>query len=261
MGLVGRIKTVRRRLIQALIGAWVAVGAVPVSATIIVDHQPHPFGGSPSDTELYDNSENPSWQRSADEVMLSEPATVSRITAWGFYHLDNPPANETFRLAFYPARADGLPDESNVHWQQYVDNPTRKATGQIIVEGYFPHEYFFEFDLSSPVNLEAGTLYWLEIGQIGDVETRFVWEDSVTIRDGFAFRNPATNGWRHTINSPNTLAFQLHMIPEPSMASFFLSSLGLALARRAPRRIAGGQVKTRVQNQRQLPQSAFDSVS
>jgi hypothetical protein len=208
------------------------------SADIVFDHQPYPYGGPDSDTAFYDNFNRPYWQRVADEVVLSHGAVIDHISWFGFYNLDNPPDSETMRIRLYGA-LNGLPNEAQVLFEQSVANPTRIGTGRIIADGVGPQEYLYGADLTSPLALDANTLYWLEIAQIGDFDTAWRWEFSLTDRNGHAFNNPATRDWRHTTTIVVDTAYQLIGTPEPSTAVFFFCTLGLALARRAPRRMPG----------------------
>lgn len=132
------------------------------------------------------------------------------------------------RIRFYCARpSDGLPDDGNIIFEELFLDPSRTATGNLVNVGGFPEEFQFEVDLATPANLESDVLYWLEIVQIGDVESHFRWEDGFGIVDGFAFINGNVPDWQST---PGSRAFQL-LIPEPSSYLFFMCSLGLLINR------------------------------
>jgi hypothetical protein len=125
---------------------------------LIVNHQPHPFGGLASDTELRDDFGVPFWQRVADDIVLGQSASVGHIKWWGFYGSSfqspppAPPATETMRIRLYDARpSDGLPGD--VLFQEQFLNPLRTPTGQIVAVGAGPPEYVFQVDLASPLEL------------------------------------------------------------------------------------------------------------
>src|SRR5262245_56333025 len=83
-------------------------------ASIFFDQQPLNTGGPDSDT-AYITSGQSYWQRVADDVQLTNSATLNRIMFWGFYggqfdRVEPPPTEEVMRLRFYDARpGDGLP--------------------------------------------------------------------------------------------------------------------------------------------------------
>ena len=153
---------------------------------IVVDHQPYPYGGFGSDTAFYyPFPPFEIWQRVADDILLSEPATIRHITWWGFYGsslVEEPepaPETETMRIRFYHARpGDGLPDDDNIAYEVSFLDPSRTATGRLVQVPPGPAEYIYEADLTTPVSLDAGTPYWLEIAQVGDLDSHFRWEFS-----------------------------------------------------------------------------------
>lgn len=99
------------------------------------------------------------------------------------------------------------------------------ATGRLIATGILPHEYRYQANLDSPVGLDAGAKYWLEVVQIGDITTHFRWEDSVSDLDGVAGINSIHNYWLSTLpGGPADAAYQL-ISPEP--ASLAMLALGL----------------------------------
>jgi hypothetical protein len=191
----------------------------PTQAELVIDNPPTRVGGLFSDTEFVDDFNQELFQRVADDLTLAEPAVIRRAGFWGFYNLNNPPATETIRMRFYGARpGDGLPDESNIVYEESFLNPSRTATGHIVFVGIGPLEYFYEVDMSSPVSLAADTPYWLEIAQIGDIDTAFRWEFSGLGSIGLAAVNTNVPDWQLT-NFDADNAYQLSTIPEPTTAS------------------------------------------
>jgi hypothetical protein len=201
----------------------------PRDGELIFEHQPTRYGGLASDTDFLDLYGLPNWQQLADDVLLGSEALVERITVWGFYDQDNPPATETMRLRFYaPRSSDGLPGE--VLYEEAFLDPSRTATGYRIAVGIGPYEYLYDVTLATPFTLAAGTLYWLEFVQIGDQSTHFRWEDGYSVSgDRVAYRNVNNPNWRQSTTQRNT-AFQLWAVPEPS--SLALLTLGLILVRK-----------------------------
>ncbi len=161
---------------------------------LVVDQQPTQGGGGASDTAFYDAWEEPVWQQIADNILLTEAATIRHVNWWGFYGGDDDeepelaPDEETMRVRFYAAReGDGLPGE--ILFEQSLPNPSRIATGRTIAVGARPPEYLYGIDLSSPIVLEADTLYWLEVVQIGDLESHFRWESGYGLIPSHVFLN------------------------------------------------------------------------
>ena len=202
---------------------------------IVVDHPPRNFGGFASDTEFLDDFGFPLWQRVADDFVLGSDATIRQIQFFGFYHLDNPPSSETFRIRFYGSRAhDGLPDDANIISEQVFSDPLREWTGRIVFTGVGPREYSFALDLAVPVLLAQDVPYWLEIVQMGDPSTRFRWEQSEADLNGLAAINPIVPDWQSSSPAITDAAFQLNTVPEPASALLVLlaGALGRSICRR-----------------------------
>ena len=193
---------------------------------ILVDHQPHPYGGLGSDTLFTAPSGRPVWQLVADDFTLAAPDQAVSVNFWGFYNEDNPPAVETMRIRIEAARlSDGLPDDNNILSESTVQNPSRMATGRFVLADVGAHEYIYTASLSAPVSLGAGTTYWLEVAQIGDITTDFRWEDSVADFNGVAAVNSIHADWQDTFPAVSAdAAFRL-ISPEP--ASSVMLALGL----------------------------------
>lgn len=218
---------------------WPAVGLGSLvestrGAGIILDRPPLNTGGLGADT-LFDSFGSPFFERTADHILLSAAQTVEpirRITWWGFYNENNPPVTETMRVRFYGARAgDGLPDDNNIVFEEGFLNPARTPTGRVVFVEVDLDEFLFQVDLSTPLSLTPDTPLWLEIAQIGDIDTTFRWEFStVPSPMGLAGINPITVDWKETaFNAHN--AFQLSTIPEPGTCVLFLTA-ALLIGRR-----------------------------
>ena len=241
----GRRKEVERRMnhfLPRIVWAFLVLSAygtslnadpIPWNAPsprgpIVVDHQPVQTGGGGSDTLFVNNFGQTTWQRIADDFTLAAPADIRRITWWGFYNLNNPPAIETMRIRFYGARSgDGLPDENNILFDHSFLNPLRVATGRRVGVGIGPDEFRYEVEPPTPVLLVANATHWLEIVQIGDIDTAFRWEFSLADQNGQAFINPNVGEWRRTVSIVSDTAFQLSTIPEPTTGMLYLMAGGI----------------------------------
>ncbi len=204
---------------------WVAVACAAFctssSADIIVLQPPDPFGGPGADTLFRDAWGEIAWQQTADNFLISTPATARQVSWLGFYGgsdapVTPPPPMETMRIRFYGARAsDGLPDDSNILLEEYHADTIRTATGDTVHVGGNPPEYRYQVNLVTPLFLEAGTLYWLEVVQFGEIDSAFRWEGGYGSIYGHAYTNSLGNYWRISAGSQ---AFELSTVPEPSSA-------------------------------------------
>ncbi len=148
------------------------------------------------------------------------------------------------RVRFYGARAgDGLPDESNLIYEETFTDPVRLATGRFIWVDDEPLEYLFSAVFTTPVSLSANVPYWLEIVQIGDLASTFRWEFSPTgDGSGHVYINRAVSDWRRTTYT-GEVAYRLVSIPEPSAFGVLLCVV-LCLRRRRGRKEAPGEWRT-----------------
>lgn len=205
---------------------------------IVFEQSPGQLGGPSSDTEFISTATAlPAWQQLADNIVLESAATLQTVKWWGFYggsgqpH-DPPDGPETMRIRFYGARpADALPDDDDIIFEESFLNPSRTSTGDFIAVGGLPDEFFYEVDLYSPLTLEADTLYWLEIVQVGDIDSHFRWETGFGLVNQFAFINGNVSDWQSTSGS---LAFQL-LVPEPETGIIVITG-AMLVARRPARR-------------------------
>lgn len=213
----------------------------PRDGKVVVDHPPLNTGGLASDTSFYYPYPQVYWQRVADDILLETPAVITDLRWWGFYSEAMPQPNELMRIRFYGSRSgDGLPDEANLVYEETLANPARAATGRIVLVDEGPLEYQFNAQLTMPVSLASGLRYWLEIVQLGDVDSRFRWEFSPTSDgSGFAYINPATIDWRHTVSLTVDTAYQLISIPEPTVLGLFSCVVLLAGRHRSRKEVSG----------------------
>ena len=219
-------------------------GGGPRDLELVLDQVPHPYGGFGSDTEFPDGFGLPTWQRMADDVMLPTSSQIERVVWYGFFGGTFPPTGswyppetETMRVRFLHADPTaGLPDESNVLYEESFLNPFHEWTGRYVNLGSSMRpEYRYQVDLGLPVLLAEETEYWVEIVQVGDIESTFRWESSAGSTTPLAAINQSLPYWRYTQNNYNN-AFQLWAIPEPS-SLWFLSLMagGVLLCRRGRR--------------------------
>ncbi len=222
----------------SLLGVSAPIVAGPVDG-IVFSQPPAQISAFGSDTEFINAQGQPAWQLEADNILFTEPVTLRHLRWWGIYGgsgtpVTPPPETELMRVRFYGARpGDGLPDDTNIISEQTFLNPFRIATGEIVNVGGLPPEFEFETVLTTPVDLEADTLYWLEIAQIGDIDSFFRWESGFGLVGGKAFINQIVFDWQFVSGSH---AFELSTIPEPATASLVLWGAMLVARRPARRR-------------------------
>jgi len=201
----------------ALAVSLALAGFSPASAQIVVDHQPNPLGGGVADTAFLFGGQ-PFWRLSADDFVVGVTTDIKSVVWWGYYRTPTP-ADETMRIRLYDARpGDGLPGP--VLFEQLVFDSHRTATGRHVADQGQPPEYRYETALSNPMALQAGTPYWLEITQIGDLASTFVHEQSLADQTPYAFRDQLATDWRRSGGTAD-LAFQL-IVPEPATAALML---------------------------------------
>lgn len=220
---------------SAWLVASVLLAVTSANADTLVHRQaPGRVFGIASDTEYRDDSGHASGALIADQFALSAPIDplICRIRAYAFFGgtgvLDpGPPATETIRVRFY-SDSFGLPD--TLIQESIFQNPSRQWTGQLINIGAARREYLYDLGLPSCFSPTLGVNYWLEVAQLGDVQSLFRWENSSTF-GGFAERFPIDTPWRLSPN-PRQMAYEL-WTPEP--CSSVLLALGCAclLRRRA----------------------------
>jgi len=78
--------------------------------------------------------------------------------------------------------------------------------------------------------------YWLEIVQVGDVETLFGWQFSIADRNDSAFVNDLAPDWVY-LGLGADAAFQLIGVPEPSALGLLLLGMLLGGIRRGRKEV------------------------
>src|SRR5690606_28873888 len=83
------------------------------------------------------------------------------------------------------------------------------------------------------MSIDADSPYWLEIVQIGGIDSHFRGEFSRTGEtNGQVFNNDLVGDWTHTVAATTDTAYQLIMIPEPGTGLLVLSCAWLFCIRR-----------------------------
>jgi len=214
---------------------------------IVVDHSAQRGVGIASDSLFHTGGLDPTWQRIADDFRLDAAATIRHITWWGYYTLDIVPTVETMRFRFYEARpGDGLPGD--YFFEESVVNPPRSPTGVMVPEPPGTvgraEEHQFEVNLATPLSVDANTPYWLEIVQVGDLDTRFLWSGANAEDTSKASINPSVPDWQLRPGITDS-AFQLSTIPEPATLAFIALGMGLVPARRrTPARLVSSKASS-----------------
>lgn len=216
-----------RCLSLALVIAFLSASAPLLAAgqaDILLHRQaPGRTFGVTSDTSYLDDFGNPSGALHADRFSLPTTSSICRVRAFVFFGgtgvIDpGPPETEYVRVRVFSDSA-GLPghllDEENFF------NPQRELTGSLISIVSPRREYIYTLPLDECFAADAGTLYWLEISQVGVIDSRFRWENSNTPGE-FAIQFPIGTDWR--LSSSGQLAYEL-WTPEPCSGA--LLALGL----------------------------------
>lgn len=201
--------------------------------TVLVDHQPSNVGGFGADTLFADF---PGSERCADDFSITQAAIINRIVWWGFYDLNIlPSTDDTFRIRVYDQRpGDLLP--GLVLYEQSFSSVPRAWTGRFVLTFGAPREFRYEVDLPFSLNVNTNTTYWLEIAQIGDVNSFFRWEASnFPPMNGQAVINPIVGDWFAPQSVVSNTAFQLISVPEPCSLTF-VALAGIAVISRRRRR-------------------------
>jgi len=200
--------------------------------TLLHRQVPWPSSGVTSDTLYTDDVGHTTGAQLADSFSLAQPASICRINWWGFYggfeeFMDPlPPATESMRVRFYTDSA-GLPGE--VLQESTFVNANRTWTGRFVALSPLRKEYLYQADLPQCLAVLNGTIYWLEVAQIGDVTSRFDWESS-NIAGGFAQRFPLDEPWELSSPARSQLSYEL-WTPEPASGALLVLGCGFFLRR------------------------------
>jgi hypothetical protein len=218
---------------------WLASVAFAVSCvasaradTLLHRQPPGRTFGVTSDTLFRDDSNNANSELIADKFPGPQ-LPICRAVWWSFYgsslaqQVEPPPLTETIRIRFYDD-AGGLP--GTVLWEEPFANPPRLATGFGIATGPGPPEFRYQVDFQHCFAPTVGAPYWIEIAQLGDLGSRFRWENSNTPGE-FAVQFPIGTPW-HLAASTAQMAYELRT-PEPCSGALLLLGLVSCLRRRA----------------------------
>ncbi len=215
---------------------WMVVAVVVLCASaargdVLLHRQaPGRTFGITSDTAWLNDGGTPTSSLIADKFSLASDAEICRVSAYGFFGgtgvVDpGPPAVETLRVRFYDD-SSGLPD--SVDYELTIPDPSRTFTGQFINISGARQEYLYQLPLSHCFAAQGGENYWLEIAQIGDVNSRFRWENSNTAGE-YAVQFPISSPW-HVTTGSGQMAYEL-WTPEPG-SGVLVGLVGLMLRRR-----------------------------
>ncbi len=214
-----------------LAAGWLCVAQLATAETLLHRQAPGRTFGISSDTALLDDFGRPTSELVADKFTLAESADACRVNAWALYggsdpFLDPPPpATETIRVRVYQDAA-GLPGA--VLQEELFLNPPRTWTGMFVALSPLRKEHLFELALSDCFAAEGGVSYWLEVAQVGDVQSRFRWENSNTPGE-YAVQFPIGDPWHITTGS-GQMAYEL-WTPEPCTGAMLALGFGVMLRR------------------------------
>ncbi len=207
--------------------------STPVRADLVLHRQAPSRGfGISSDTEYANDFGNPTSALTADRFSLAQPTSAAcRIVFWSFYGTSfaptdpDPPLTETIRVRLYSESA-GLPGE--VLDEASFADPPRVFTGFLVNEFPRRKEYKYQVDLPTCWNLTANTNYWIEVAQVGDLDSVFRWENA----SGGEFANqfPIGAPWRIS-TLVASMAYEIRT-PEPGSGALLVFGVGFLLKRR-----------------------------
>lgn len=203
-----------------------------VMMELVWEQTPSQYAGPASDSDcLHPLSGKRVWVFYADDVFLDRDALISRVTWQGLYDRDNPPDDEVMRLRISDARpSDQLP--GSVVYEELTTNHTRDATGRTMAASVSAREFTYAMDLSKLVLLEAEERYWIEITQIGCVESAFRLVHAYPEELAPAFVSTFAADWTESESYLGT-SFQLWAaVPEPGSAMLVCMAIGAGLVRR-----------------------------
>lgn len=232
--LTGKHAFRRCGMIARLIAGVSCLCVAPMASADTLLHRQAPgrtFGVT-SDTSFVDDNGNANSSLLADRFPGPQLPTC-RTAWWSFYgsslaqQVEPPPVNETIRIRFYDD-ASGLP--GSVLWEEQFANPTRQATGFSIATGPGPAEFKYQVDFVNCFTPAAGTAVWIEIAQLGALNSRFRWENSNTPGE-YAVQFPIGSPWHLTTGS-GQMAYELRT-PEPCSGALLGLGFAYCLLRRA----------------------------
>ncbi len=205
---------------KSLLVIVLAMIVVPwsASADVIYDNG-MPDGGS----AWYNDSSN-MWRRNADDFILESGAsTIKGIHWWGVYYAANQPVPNHFRVSIYGTAAGAYLPGNPILQTLSSYSISGVDSGLDLISGH--DIYYYSISFSSPINLNSGTTYWLEI--LNDTTPDFAewaWATSRYL-DGTHAQSDGI-GWQTEYAE---LAFKLtddsSSVPEPS--TVLLVGLGL----------------------------------
>lgn len=221
-----------RSLIAATLVATFAGSAAAQLEQVLHSQPPNRLFGFESDTLLRDDFGTPTGQLIADRFVLNQTAEVTRASWFAFFGgviemVDpGPPATEQVRVRFW-SDTGGLPGQ--VLAEQTFDNPSREFTGFTVAVTPRRKEYRYNVPLSPGFTAQAGTAYWIEVAQLGDVNSRFRWENSSTGGE-YAVQYPLDTPWR-VGGIAGQMAYELRT-PEPASSSLLVTAALGSVCRR-----------------------------
>jgi hypothetical protein len=198
----------------------VIVYPVVVRAIPVVEHPPERIGRSTSD-ESFINRELLGSQVLADDFALPHDFIVQNVVWWGDYASDTtPPTSGAFRMRLYTADSSaGLPND--LYFETIMSEPLRLPIYLDVAGQYEFAYYMFQETFAVPIFLRGNTFYWIEIAEIDNPSSTFLWQWSRAERNGFAYSNSVETNWQRAALDVD-LAYRLS-IPEPRSLMLLLA--------------------------------------
>ncbi len=199
---------------------------------LIYSQVPNRLFGFVSDSQFRDDFGQVQGSLYADRFSIQSGADIGQLVWYGHYGTQNqdfdpdPPTSENFRIRFYSQGVSPFPIQqlpAEVLYDASSDQFARQFNGAF-VNGR--REYKFVLTLPSLFSAQPGVPYWLEISQVGDVNSVFRWESSTGGERAFQF--PLGSDWQ--LSTSGQMAYELRT-PEPG-SGVLVGLVGLILRRR-----------------------------
>ena len=201
--------------------AFIADPAFGQLGPLIYSQAPNRNFGFASDSLFRDDFGQIQGSLYADRFQVSAAAVLGQLVWYGLYGAQDqgfdpePPISESFRIRLFSQVNSPIPPlqlPADVLYETSTDAVFREFNGAF-VNGR--REYRYILNLPMSFTIQPGTPYWLEISQIGDVNSFFRWESSTGGERAFEF--PLGSTWQ--MATGGQLAYELR-VPEPMTGSF-----------------------------------------
>lgn len=217
----------RTAMLMAVLVVTSGVGAPRASATDISVFLNPPEDGRECGISDFDRGQ----QEADDFQLIGDYLTITAVRWWGAYGSDPDPALlDDFMIRFFPD-AGGVP-AVNPFAELSVTDMTRTPT-EMTASPWGVHDggtiYEYVADLLTPVDMSAGTTYYLSVTN----DTSSVWGWLEDGSHSHWWRQDDDGEWELSTRNTN-LSFELFAAPEPATIVLFGLVAALVLLRGRP---------------------------